>query len=506
MQKKESAFGRICRRRRSSARKGHEKELVSTLLDNRFELLGVIGRGTLGTVYRALNTETNRIVAIKIVSPVGRDEKLMKRFSRGMRAAAALNHRNVAIILEYGFFDQRSPYYVMDYLDGTLLEAEIQNQKFLPAEVAVPIAIQICDAIEHSHRVGVIHRNIKPSNIMLLPVGKGVPFVKVLDFGLCKSYYRDEETDQTLTSPGELLGTPEFMSPEQCMELPADARSDIYSMGCLVFNMLTGRPPIQGESSVETVMQQISDPPISFAQARAEADVPIALQDVVLKALEKSPDARQQSMETLRDELIAACGNLAGIVAADALHPGKINMANHAHFQPLVGGTPSATFNTLPPASPPGEAGKSSAANTSGAPSTDSSTARFAKTVRALLPASVKAAAPLHDFTLPKEPPAELKKRIADLCVRHQLIRAVYLTQMLERRGTPSPSKSDYLVVVQLSSGLTATVKDLLSEKIERAILNVYPDGSTNILFNIDDLELTKIKAKGRCLFSRDDD
>lgn len=476
---------------------------MGALLDNRFEILGVIGRGTLGTVYQARDTNINKIVAIKIVHKVSDDVKLLKRFERGMKAAASLNHPNVAIIYEYGFFDAASPYYVMDYLDGILLEDEIARRGFLPLDVALSIAMQICDAIDHSHTMGVIHRNLKPANIMLVSNPSGSQAVKVLDFGFSKSYYRseDDDDDMDVTSPGELLGTPEFMSPEQCSSQPVDWRSDIYAMGCLLYAMLAGRPPMRGASSYETINLQMTASPLPFIQSCPSAEIPLEVQRVIFRALNKRPDERQQTMAILKSQFAVASRG------ADV----SFEIDTNQESDPIGHSAPQ--HQTIPMQLEPGSitltAPKSAPETLNLATGHTVITSFAAPMGLAITPRSgehprhqplTPSPSPSPVFSLPDKPAETVMQKAVELCQRQPSVQAVFLTRITEGASSDSP---DYLVVIQLSAPMAVPLRELLGERLERAVFSNYKHGAIRILFTGDGPELAKVRSKAHFLFAR---
>ena len=212
-----------------------------------YEILAPIGAGGMGEVYRARDTRLDRTVAVKVLPEhIARREDLRARFEREARAVASLNHPNICTLYDIGTQDGTGSYMVMECLEGETLAARIEKGA-IPLDQAIPIATQIADALDRAHRAGVTHRDVKPQNIMLTRDGG-----KVLDFGLAKSTAKVAPTEETLTkvltTEGTVMGTPQYMAPEQFEGKEADARSDIWAFGAVVYEMVTGQKAFQGQS------------------------------------------------------------------------------------------------------------------------------------------------------------------------------------------------------------------------------------------------------------------
>lgn len=277
--------------------------MIGTLIAGKYELLGEAGRGTVGVVYKARNRDDGSTVAIKVIDRTGGDPTKIKRFEQGISAARVLEHPNIVTTIDAGLLDNEKPFYVMRFVEGQLLSQVLAKEKRLPLARVVRIASHLCDAIEFAHYHGVVHRNLKPANIMLVPQRDGTETVQVLDFGLAKSFFESGKPQERLTAAGDIIGLPEYMSPEQCMWKPVDWRSDIYSMGCVLFEMLTGQVPIRGMNILDTLMKQAREQPMTFAEAAPDLVIPGAVQEAIMRALEKDPNARQQTMIQLKEEL-----------------------------------------------------------------------------------------------------------------------------------------------------------------------------------------------------------
>lgn len=280
---------------------GRTDKLLGTTLAEHFEIISLLGEGGMSVVYKARDILIDRIVAIKLLREhlVGRDVNLA-RFQQEAKAASHLSHPNIITIFEFGVTSDDQPYLVMDYLEGISLGEMIQKEKQVPVDRALHIFSQICDALGFAHQKKVIHRDLKPSNVMLTTEGEDADRVKIVDFGIAKMLPGGEFEGQRLTQTGEVFGSPVYMSPEQCTGQTLDARSDIYAMGCVMYETLCGRPPFVGGNPLETMYLRLADPPAPFDP---ELRVPKALEHIVLITLAKEPDQRYQTMGELKAEL-----------------------------------------------------------------------------------------------------------------------------------------------------------------------------------------------------------
>jgi serine/threonine-protein kinase len=277
--------------------------LVGATLGGRYWVLSVIGRGGMSVVYKAKVKDTGKIVAVKTLRTAGMtDDMVVKRFQREAELLSRLNHPRIVNLHAYGSSAKGQPYFVMDYLVGENLTDLLARENHLEPERFQDVFVQVCAAIEHAHRQGAIHRDIKPGNIMLTRQGTTNDYVKVVDFGIAKM----AEEAQRLTRMGEVWGSPIYMSPEQCMGAPVDARSDIYSLGIVMYESLTGKVPFLGRNYADTMTKQISDDPAPFGQIRPDLKIPASLEKIVMSAMAKQPENRYQSLGLMRKDLEAA--------------------------------------------------------------------------------------------------------------------------------------------------------------------------------------------------------
>jgi serine/threonine protein kinase len=283
----------------------HLTDIVSgTILSERYEIVEFLGKGGMGSVYKARHTLIGNIVAIKILhTHLINDDASRERFKAEARAAISLRHQRLMSVSDYGVAPSGQPYIVMEYVDGISLADLLTQRKYLESNEFFDLFEQVCEGLAHAHAKGVVHRDIKPSNIMLSNVSENKPNVHIVDFGIAKVLPRGETPVQHLTQTGEIFGSPLYMSPEQCKGRAVDARSDIYSLGCVMFEALTGNPPHIGESAIETLMLHVNEkaPKIS-ARRSGIADVS-ELEQIVAKALATDPDSRYQDLNQLKTDI-----------------------------------------------------------------------------------------------------------------------------------------------------------------------------------------------------------
>ena len=275
--------------------------MIGRELDARFTLSERLGQGGMGAVYRATQHSVAREVAVKVVHPnLMTDATIIKRFHREARLASRLNHPNAVSVMDFGQTQDGVNYLVMELLEGTTLDAVLERDGRFDARRIIRIGIQICDALEAAHALSIIHRDLKPSNIMLLDSVRD--FVKVLDFGLAKSLESDAASQ--MTGSGHIVGTPAYMPPERACGATGDARSDLYSLGCILFLLGSGALPFDATGAQELLLQQVVQRPPPMT------GVPDALAQVIERLLEKEPDLRYQTAAEAREGLEAALATL----------------------------------------------------------------------------------------------------------------------------------------------------------------------------------------------------
>jgi serine/threonine-protein kinase len=275
------------------------------LLGGRYELDGVVGRGGMAEVYRARDIRLDRIVAIKTLrADLARDQIFQARFRREAQSAASLNHPSIVAVYDTGE-DMASglpvPYIVMEYVDGRTVRDLLQEGHRLLPERSLEIIDGVLRALDYSHQAGIVHRDIKPGNVMVTRNGD----IKVMDFGIARAM---SDAQSTMTQTAQVIGTAQYLSPEQARGERVDSRSDLYSTGCLLYELLTGRPPFTGDSPVAIAYQHVRENPVP--PSRVDPDVPPWADAIVLKAMAKSPADRYQTAGDMRADLQRAASGM----------------------------------------------------------------------------------------------------------------------------------------------------------------------------------------------------
>ncbi|GAB2910391.1 Stk1 family PASTA domain-containing Ser/Thr kinase [Rhodococcus aerolatus] len=268
-------------------------------LSGRYELGETLGFGGMSEVYSAVDTRLGRDVAVKVLrADLARDPTFFLRFSREAQNAASLNHPAIVAVYDTGEADTEAgplPYIVMERVDGETLRDVVRGDGPLSPRRAMEVMADVCAALDYSHHQGIVHRDVKPANVMINRAGA----VKVMDFGIARAV---SDGTSTMTQTASVIGTAQYLSPEQARGQQVDARSDVYSAGCVLFELLTGEPPFTGDSPVAVAYQHVrEDPP---APSQVHADVPAALDSIVLKAMSKNPANRYQSAGEMRADLV----------------------------------------------------------------------------------------------------------------------------------------------------------------------------------------------------------
>ncbi len=268
----------------------------------KYQFVCEIGSGGMGVIYKAKQPLLDRYYAIKMLNLRTANQHALARFHQEAKAACTLNHPNVISVHDFGFTENQDPYMVMDFVDGMSLSNLIATIGSIPYREALRIFVQIADGMNHAHALGVLHRDLKPSNVMLSNPESSSAEVKIVDFGIAK--INRAEDCSSLTQTGDVFGSPLYMSPEQASGKRVDARSDIYSLGCLMYEVLTGKPPLQADTMIQTMFMHLNTRPPALVQ-KAEGKVfPVGLEYVVQKCLEKEPSRRYQTMYELKLDLI----------------------------------------------------------------------------------------------------------------------------------------------------------------------------------------------------------
>jgi eukaryotic-like serine/threonine-protein kinase len=278
--------------------------LTSQRIDNRYEVVRRLGEGGMSYVYEAKDLTRGETIAIKILSPkLSADKNSVQRLRREAGLAMRLEHPHVCKILRLGETEDGLIYLVMPYLKGELLSDREVKVGPMPVAMGVEWLAEICSGLHHAHQLNIVHRDLKPENVMLVPAPDGRDKAVVMDFGLAKENRADAALAK-LTATGIILGTPEFMSPEQIRGRPIDARSDIYALGIVAFEMFTGKLPFQGRSAQEMMIARLRGKPATLRQYRA--DFPAALEAVLMRSMAAEPDDRPQTALEFGRALVGA--------------------------------------------------------------------------------------------------------------------------------------------------------------------------------------------------------
>src|SRR3954449_1087517 len=274
---------------------------ASQVLGERYEISGVLGRCGMAEVHRGRDLRLGREVAVKVLrQDLAGDPSFQVRFRREVQAAASLNHP--AIVAVYDTGEDRSAsgprsYIVMEYVEGETLRDVLRREGHLDPDRAMELAADICNALDFSHRNGIVHRDVKPGNVMITPQGT----VKVMDFGIARAV---SDSAATMTSTAAVIGTAQYLSPEQARGEGVDARSDVYSVGCLLYELVTGAPPFTGDSPVSVAYQHVREDP--RLPSSINPAIPAELDSILLKAMSKNPANRYQSAADMRNDLLRA--------------------------------------------------------------------------------------------------------------------------------------------------------------------------------------------------------
>lgn len=317
-----------------------------TLLGGRYELDQIIGRGGMAEVWKAKDTRLGRDVAVKRLRvDLASDSTFQARFRREAQAAAGLNHPNIVSVYDTGEeIDSKSdvhvPFIIMELVDGVTLREVLRGGRKILPERALEFTQGTLDALAYSHRAGIVHRDIKPANVMLTATGT----VKVMDFGIARAV---ADTSATMTQTAAVIGTAQYLSPEQARGEKVDNRSDIYSTGVLLYELLVGRPPFIGDSPVSVAYQHVREMPVP--PSALDSEITPAMDAIVLKALAKDPADRYQDARAMRDD-ITRCLNNSPVAAAMQAPGGEQNITS------VVPQVPTSQRTTVVPQVPPVQA------------------------------------------------------------------------------------------------------------------------------------------------------
>jgi len=312
--------------------------LLGRVLNERFKILEPLGSGGMGRVYKAIQAPLDRPVALKVLNPQYGQEKdpgFQRRFFFEASVTAKLRHPNTVTVIDYGKTDDGIFFIAMEYLEGQTLSQLLTQVGPLPWPRALNIAQQIARSLREAHKIGLIHRDLKPANVMILNQETDHDVVKVLDFGLVKSFMPDTgqfPADVSLTQAGVILGSPQYMAPEQARNI-SDPRSDVYSLGVVLYQTLLGRPPFHADQGIDIIVKHINEPPPAFAAVWPDHAIPPEVEALVMKCLAKRPADRFDSMDAVLESIRRAMtsANMSGV------YSGPISFVTSTGTGPITG-------------------------------------------------------------------------------------------------------------------------------------------------------------------------
>lgn len=300
---------------------GEPDPLIGRVINDRYKVTEQIGHGGMGKVYKALQSPLDRVVALKVLGGGhDRDPNFYKRFALEASVTAKLTHPNTITLYDYGRTQDGIFFIAMEYLNGRTLSAAMQQDGPLEQARVIHIAQQICRSLREAHALGIIHRDLKPANVILLRQHDDHDFVKVLDFGLVK-FFSGDAADTEITNAGTFMGSPHYIAPEQARNQSPDQRCDIYSLGVLLYHMLTGRVPFTAQAPVDIILKHLHETPIPLRRLRPDLNIDPQLEDIVLKCMAKVREQRFQSMDELLAQLKIVRTQLTGISGPHSIPP-----------------------------------------------------------------------------------------------------------------------------------------------------------------------------------------
>jgi serine/threonine-protein kinase len=327
--------------------------LIGQVVGGRYHIVGLIGEGGMGVVYKAeqrLGSTVRRVAVKTLHSELSRDPSITARFHREVGTVAQLEHPNTVRVYDFGSTDDGTLYIAMEFLDGKALNRVIETEGALEPKRVGHLLRQVVGSLDEAHRQGIIHRDLKPENVLLIERAGEKDVVKLVDFGIAarSTESAEREKEQKLTQQGMVLGTPPYMSPEQFTGKPLDARSDVYSLGVMAYEMLTGQLPFQADTAWQWATHHMTSPPRSFDETPAGGRIPEALRRTVLKALSKEPNERQSSAGQFYTEFVASLGSVSSIAAPPKSPP----LAGKTEAMPQAAPFAMAATEGMPAAEP----------------------------------------------------------------------------------------------------------------------------------------------------------
>ncbi|CAN5185112.1 hypothetical protein BH10CYA1_BH10CYA1_41040 [soil metagenome] len=299
--------------------------MPDTLVAEKYQITSQIGSGGIGTVYIVRQIFLGKDFALKLLTGRDHSDVAVRRFQQEARTTALLRHPNLVEVRDYGVHENDQPFLVMDLVQGYTLARLLKRSGTLAVEYTIALALEVSQGLKYAHAQGVVHRDIKPSNIMLLHPDEQprTGTIKILDFGIAKLLQSEDGEMQQLTKTGEIFGSPIYMSPEQCQGLNVDRRTDIYSLGCVIFECLAGSPPFLGENAMSTMLKRVTEDPATLKEASLGLEFPPILEAIVRKMLEVDPEKRYQNFDLVIQDILQ-------------LQQDCENKGSHAESDPVV--------------------------------------------------------------------------------------------------------------------------------------------------------------------------
>jgi serine/threonine protein kinase len=324
-------------------------DLIGREIAGRYRVTAKLGEGGMGAVYRGEQISLKRKVAIKVLRPeLSADPGLVRRFNAEAELAAKLSHPNTVGIYDFGQDAGGALFIAMEYLEGDSLRAVVTREGPLPPARALAIARQIAASLADAHAHGIVHRDLKPDNVMLTERGRERDVVRVLDFGIAKLRDDNRATVNAMTRAGDLVGTPQYMAPEQIRGDAVDGRTDIYALGAILYEMVTGRLPFEGPTVMAVLSKHLTEAPPPPTARRPDLGLPPALDHLIMSALAKEPTGRPPSMEQYAEQMAALAPHVGGSVAGFGGPTGE-----RAAVMPVMSPVPGFAQASMPPGPPP---------------------------------------------------------------------------------------------------------------------------------------------------------
>ncbi|HSS03130.1 MAG TPA: serine/threonine-protein kinase, partial [Kofleriaceae bacterium] len=331
----------------SSPSLGEVPVMIGREIAGRYRMLAKLGEGGMGAVFRAEQISLKRTVAVKLLrSEVLGNQLLLRRFSAEAEAVAKLNHPNTVNIYDFGQDSDGTLFIAMEFIEGRSLRSVIQAEAPLPPRRALQVALQVAASLSDAHAHAIVHRDLKPDNVMLQDRGRERDVARVLDFGIAKLRDDNRATQMQMTQQGDMLGTPQYMAPEQIRAEPIDGRTDVYALGCMLYEMVTGRLPYEATTVLALLSKHLIEQPVPPSQRRPELGLPPALDALILSAMAKDPRARPPTMDAYSEQIAALLPMLPADPRGAAWPAGG----------PGIGSLPTAATGFSPATQPPGYA------------------------------------------------------------------------------------------------------------------------------------------------------